>query len=109
MADAWGWTGGAGVTGKDNPSTKRSRAKVVATRILREEASLKIQMVYTPGQVKDYKAYLAVQQKGAYNMLDPRARGLTGLTAEEYAFVQENYGDLEKFVASGHKAKGKTK
>lgn len=44
-----------------------------------------------------YEAYVAVQESGAYNMLDPRARDLANemsdyeITREDWVFIIRNY------------------
>lgn len=40
--------------------------------------------------------YEVVRQQGYYNMFDPRARKLTGLTEEDYIYIQKNYTELMK-------------
>ena len=40
--------------------------------------------------------YEVVRLQGKYNMLDEKARELTGLTKEEYMFTIKNYGKLMK-------------
>ncbi len=39
----------------------------------------------------DFLKYFAVQKYGAYNMLDPRARELTGLDVDTYWEIIKNY------------------
>lgn len=50
---------------------------------------------FSPKQIKDFNTYVKVQMRGRYNMFDPRAREATGLSKEEYAFVMDNYSELE--------------
>ena len=45
----------------------------------------------TKEQLEEYEL---VRQQGYYNMLDPRARQLTGLTEEEYLYIIKNYKEL---------------
>lgn len=45
---------------------------------------------------QQFYEYLEVQQMGAYNMLDPRARELTSLTKKEWIYIIKNYIDLDK-------------
>ena len=40
--------------------------------------------------------YEVVRHQGYYNMFDPRARKLTGLTEEDYIYIQKHY--LIKFL-----------
>lgn len=47
-----------------------------------------------------FEAYLAVQEMGAYNMLDPRARELAQefcdepITRGDWIYMIQNYGEL---------------
>ena len=50
---------------------------------------------FTPQQLLDYADYEAVRSGGHYNMFDPRARQLTGLSKADYAFVINNFEALE--------------
>lgn len=43
-----------------------------------------------------YFAYEQVRREGKYNMFDPNARILTGLTEEEYIYAINNYDELHK-------------
>ena len=45
---------------------------------------------------KQFRDYVKVQRKGLYNMLDARARELTGLTKKQYTYVLENYSKLSE-------------
>tara|TARA_R100000234_G_scaffold64042_1_gene38935 strand:+ start:707 stop:871 length:165 start_codon:yes stop_codon:yes gene_type:complete len=38
-----------------------------------------------------FQSYFEIQNKGTYNMLDPRARQLTSLTKEEWMEILKNY------------------
>ena len=51
-----------------------------------EESKLKEQL----------EEYEFVRKQGYYNMLDPRARQLTGLTEEQYLYIMNNYSELMK-------------
>ena len=50
---------------------------------------------FTQEQLNNFNAYRKVQMRGKYNMFDSRAIGATNLTKDEYAFVMNNYGELE--------------
>ena len=50
---------------------------------------------FPPDQIADYCYYERVRKSGRYNMFDPRARQLTGLSKVEYAFVMENFEALQ--------------
>lgn len=50
--------------------------------------------------------YEVVRQQGYYNMFDPRARKLTGLTEEDYIYIQKNYTELmQRFPETKERAK----
>ena len=52
--------------------------------------------------------YEIVRQQGYYNMLDKRARILTGLTEKDYIYILKNYTKLiQKFPKVKDKAKSK--
>lgn len=53
---------------------------------------------FTTDQLDDWAIYEAVRADGSYNMFDPRARRLTGLSGEKYSFVMENYSALKSAV-----------
>lgn len=50
---------------------------------------------FTQEQLNNFNAYRKVQMRGKYNMFDSRAIDATNLTKDEYAFVMDNYGELE--------------
>lgn len=50
---------------------------------------------FTAEQIKDWKAYEKVRRGGRFNMFDPRARRATGLSAERYSFVINNFSELK--------------
>ena len=56
----------------------------------------KTEKQFTKKQLLDYRDYESVRQEGKYNMFDPNARALTGLTKEEYRFVMNNYSELKE-------------
>lgn len=41
-----------------------------------------------------FLAYERVRREGKYNMFDPNARMLTGLSKEDYIWVMQNYSEL---------------
>ena len=43
---------------------------------------------------ENFEKYEFVRQQGYFNMLDPRARQLTGLTKEQYKYIIKNYTRL---------------
>ena len=50
---------------------------------------------FTSQQLLNYVSYEDVRKRGHYNMHDPRARQLTGLSKDDYAFVLRNFSALE--------------
>ena len=42
-----------------------------------------------------FMRYKAVQESGAYNMFDPRAKSASGLDDKTYVEIIKNYDDLE--------------
>ena len=52
-------------------------------------------MGFTEKQLKDWQVYEEVRSTGRFNMFDPRARCLTGLSRDEYMFVLEHYSELK--------------
>ena len=53
-------------------------------------------MTHTKDQLNNWRRYEEVRQQGRFNMLDFRARQLTGLTREEYLHCLQNYGSLKR-------------
>lgn len=51
---------------------------------------------YTQKQIENWKEYEKVRREGRFNMFDPNARALTGLSREEYTFCIENYDALKQ-------------
>jgi hypothetical protein len=51
---------------------------------------------FSPKQIQQYLAYETVRMKGTYNMFDPRAQDLTGMTKGDYLFVMGQYSQLRK-------------
>lgn len=43
-----------------------------------------------------YTKYERVRRGGLYNMFDPNARALTGLSKEDYVWVMNNYTELNR-------------
>lgn len=56
-------------------------------------------MEYNNEQLKSmYNAYEDVRLSGEYNMFDPNARIMSGLSKEEYVYVMNHYSELrDKF------------
>jgi len=53
---------------------------------------------FTPQHIANFKQYLRVQERGRYNMFDPRAREATGLSATDYVFILRHYEALAKLA-----------
>ena len=60
-------------------------------------------MDFTKEQIANWEAYEEVRKGGRYNMYDPNARSLTGLTREEYSFVMKHFSELKEAAAEGDK------
>jgi hypothetical protein len=43
-----------------------------------------------------FQKYEGVRAVGLFNMFDPRAQKMTGLTTKQYGFVLDNYDGLKK-------------
>ena len=48
----------------------------------------------------DWRAYERVRAGGRFNMFDPRARRMSGLSADRYSFVMSNYSKLRDAMLS---------
>lgn len=51
-------------------------------------------MNFTDEQLASWRRYEKVRSGGRYNVFDPRARALTGLSEDEYLFCMSNYSEL---------------
>jgi len=49
---------------------------------------------FTDEEIEAFRKYELVRQSGAYNMFDPRARAMAGLSSSEFTFVMENFPSL---------------
>lgn len=61
-----------------------------------DKANDLIQLLEESKQKEQLERYELVRQQAHYNMLDPRARQLTRLTKEQYAYIIKNYSELMK-------------
>lgn len=52
--------------------------------------------LFTLTDEEKFIAYEEVRDSGAYNMLDPRAVEMSGLSKEDYLYVISNYEQLKK-------------
>jgi hypothetical protein len=44
---------------------------------------------------EEFTEFVAIQESGVYNMLDPRARQLTLISKEDWIYILNNYGKLK--------------
>ena len=44
---------------------------------------------------EDFLEYLAIQESGMFNMLDPRARQITLISKSDWIYIIKNYSDLK--------------
>lgn len=51
---------------------------------------------FTKEEIVNWNHYEEVRLSGEYNMIDPRAREIVGLTRSEYSFVMNNYSELKE-------------
>lgn len=61
--------------------------------IIKQAQSL-IDLLQNGRQKENLLKYEIIRQQGKYNMLDPRARQLTGLAEEDYFQIMKNYKKL---------------
>ena len=61
-----------------------------------EKEVTKVDLLVSKGE---FAMYCSVQQMGAYNMLDPRAREMTGLNKEQYTHILKNYAYLQELYS----------
>tara|TARA_R110000796_G_scaffold58543_2_gene135226 strand:- start:129 stop:344 length:216 start_codon:yes stop_codon:yes gene_type:complete len=54
---------------------------------------------YSERDIIDWRGYERVRLAGHYNMFDPRAREMTGMTRERYIFILENYSGIQDQLA----------
>lgn len=50
---------------------------------------------FTKKQISNWREYEAVRAEGRFNMFDPNARALTGLSKTDYMFALSNYSALK--------------
>jgi hypothetical protein len=55
-------------------------------------------MEFTKSQLDNYVTYERIRAIGAFNMFDPRARNMSGMSSKEWVFCIEHYNDLKKAV-----------
>lgn len=49
---------------------------------------------FTDAELNNWRSYEEVRAEGRYNMFDPNARLLTGLSRADYGFCMDNYSAL---------------
>lgn len=52
--------------------------------------------MFTPEQLKNWEAFEEARLNSKFNMLDPRARQTTGLSAKDFMFCLINYQQLRQ-------------
>jgi hypothetical protein len=60
---------------------------------------------YSDRDIIDWRTYERVRLCGTYNMFDPRAIDMTGLTRERYIFILENYCSIQDQMKEAEIAK----
>lgn len=53
-------------------------------------------MRFTEADLDNWRAYERVRQSGRFNMFDPRARAMTGMSKEEWLFCMKHYSELKE-------------
>jgi hypothetical protein len=53
---------------------------------------------YSDRDIVDWRSYERVRLTGKFNMFDPRAIDMTGLTRERYIFIMEHYNQIQNQV-----------
>ena len=56
---------------------------------------MKSPKVFTEQEIENWRAYEEVRAEGRYNMFDPNARALTGLSRADYGYCMDNYSELK--------------
>ena len=46
---------------------------------------------------EEFLEYVAIQESGVYNMLDPRARQLTNLSSSQWSYIIQNYSHIKAY------------
>lgn len=89
---------------KQNYNKTNDRADILANEIIRRTKEL-IRIVKRGRLEDNLVKYEVVKQQGIYNMLDPRARELAGISESTYRYIQKNYSYLmNKFPRTKVKA-----
>lgn len=57
---------------------------------------------FTEQEIENWKLYEAVRAGGDFNMFDPRARQLSGLSRADYGFAMDNYSELKAQAEHEH-------
>ncbi len=52
-------------------------------------------MQFSQYQIKNWRAFEAIRQSGAFNMFDPRARALSDMSPAEWVYCMEHYAELK--------------
>ena len=54
---------------------------------------------FSDRDIVDWRSYERVRLTGRFNMFDPRAREMTGMTRERYIFILEQYSNIQDQIA----------
>ena len=54
---------------------------------------------FSDRDIVDWRSYERVRLSGRFNMFDPRACEMTGMTKERYIFILEQYSNIQDQIA----------
>ncbi len=54
---------------------------------------------FSDRDIVDWRSYERVRLTGRFNMFDPNAREMTGMTKERYIFILEQYSNIQDQIA----------
>ena len=54
---------------------------------------------FSDRDIVDWRSYERVRLTGRFNMFDPHAREMTGMTKERYIFILEQYSNIQDQIA----------
>lgn len=53
-------------------------------------------MQFSEAEISNWRAYERVRRLGKFNMFDPRARSMTGMSSDEWVFCMKHYAALRE-------------
>jgi hypothetical protein len=59
---------------------------------------------FSERQLSNWRKYEEIRIDGLFNMLDPRARELTGISRSEWVFCMDHYAELKQAATKGETA-----